>query len=305
MNEPHDDQERRILDTVHPLEPSGRVDVRWNHLRARMAANQDSPIHPSAYPPIRPLLRAAAVVAFIALGSGGVWLMNRASRKAPVALVKEARTANAQRLALRLPDGTRVVLAPASRLTYDANTYGRTSRAVQLEGQAYFEVEHDAARPFEVRADGLVARDMGTRFTARAFAGEPAVVAVAEGRVGVGRKTDSVTIAVVEPGQLGTLSAAGNLTVGRNPTPDAFFAWTEGRLVFLDTPLSQALSQLDRWYDVRFKLADRALAQRPLTVAFDTESLSEVLDVLHLTLDLDVSRSGDTVTLAPRGKETR
>jgi ferric-dicitrate binding protein FerR (iron transport regulator) len=101
---------------------------------------------------------------------------------------------------------------------------------------------------------------------------------------------------------VGTLTTAGNLTVSRNTTPDAFFAWTEGRLVFHDTPLSQALSQLDRWYDVRFTLTDRTLAQRPLTASFDTESLSQVLDVLQLTLDLDIRRSGDTVALAPRAR---
>jgi ferric-dicitrate binding protein FerR (iron transport regulator) len=300
------DQLRRIWSEAAPrVEASSRVDARWSRLARRIAGAQSRPVLPFSAPrrtrPFSaiPLLQAAAVAALL-IAAGLVWRVGARSTIATSSSVREARTAKAQRLALRLPDGTRVVLAPASRLTYDASSYGRADRAVHLEGQAYFEVQHDSAHPFVVRTPGLVARDLGTRFTARAFAGEVTAVAVAEGRVGVARESDSALAVVVEPGQVGTLNLTGQLKVGRYDTPDAFFAWTEGRLVFHDTPLADAVRQLDRWYDVRFQVTDRALARRPLTASFGAETLTEVLDLLKLALDVEIRRTGDSVILSPR-----
>src|SRR5256885_1096045 len=56
-------------------------------------------------------------------------------------------TAVRERSELRLPDGTRVRLAPASKLRV-ATDFGVERRDVYLDGEAYFEVVHDEMRPF-------------------------------------------------------------------------------------------------------------------------------------------------------------
>jgi ferric-dicitrate binding protein FerR (iron transport regulator) len=274
------------------LDTAGRADARWHRLAKRI--KEDPVRHPQWY---QPAMRAAAVVLLLASAAvAGWWVWAGRDHSRAVAL-REVHTAKAQRLAVQLSDGTRVTLGPASRLTWDERAFGRASRAVTLEGQAYFDVTHDPAHPFSVSVDGVVARDLGTRFTARAFPNEPPAVAVEEGRVSIARRADTLAVAVIEPGQVGTLDSTGRIDVTRIATPDAFFAWTRGRLVFHDTPMAEALSQLDRWYDIRFRLEDPAAGRRLLTASFDRESLSEVLEVLRLTLDLDVHRTGDTVVL--------
>ena len=59
-----------------------------------------------------------------------------------------------------LPDGTEVVLAPGSSLTYSE----KSPRKTELEGKAYFEVARDEAVPFEITADGAFVRGLGTKF---------------------------------------------------------------------------------------------------------------------------------------------
>src|SRR5206468_9531820 len=57
-------------------------------------------------------------------------------------------------------------------------------RDVYLDGEAFFEVAHDARRPFAVHTARAVARDLGTRFNVRAYRdAADVVVAVAEGAV--------------------------------------------------------------------------------------------------------------------------
>src|SRR3982751_821192 len=80
----------------------------------------------------------------------------------------------AQQTRVTLGDGTRVVLNAGSRLSY-ADDFGRGTRDVVLDGEGYFDVVHDASRPFRVLARGSVAQDVGTRFVVRAYPEQRAV----------------------------------------------------------------------------------------------------------------------------------
>ncbi len=239
-----------------------------------------------------------------AVAAGGWWLFARglgeAPAPAPVA-AKEYRTTRGQRLALKLADGSSILLAPASVLRIDP-AYGARARPVALEGEAYFDVAHDAARPFSVRTSRTVARDLGTRFVVRAYADEPVTdVVVAEGRVAVGRigaapgqLADSL---LLDPGTRGRLSADGALTLATTVNLDGYLDWTEGRLVFRNTPLPDALRRIGRWYDVDIRLAGPGLATRTLTASFHREPAAEVVRLVATTFGLRVERDGAAFVL--------
>src|SRR5262249_15541465 len=148
---------------------------------------------------------------------------------------------------LTLGDGTAVLLGPESRLTVGAD-YGQHAREVRLEGEAYFTVRHDAARPFFVTTKYAVAHDLGTRFTVRARGDESGIrVVVAEGSVGLASIRDSVVLGAADLGLVlpnGDVSRRGGANVGR------WLAWTEGHLAFAETPLDQVAAELGRWFDV-------------------------------------------------------
>jgi transmembrane sensor len=242
---------------------------------------------------------AARVAAALAVVAGGAFVAERASRpavEAPApATLAEYRTPRGQRLALRLADGTQVMLAPGSVLRRPSD-YGRRERRLELEGEAYFVVTHDAARPFTVHTSRLVARDLGTRFDVRAYPDESTTdVLVAEGKVAVGG-------AVLTAGQLARRGAAGDVAVRSGADVARLLAWTDGRLVFADTPLQEVERQLERWYDVDVRLASADLGRLRVTGAFEDEPVTEVLEAAARSLDLAVRRVGGVYELSRGGK---
>jgi transmembrane sensor len=277
----------------------------------RLAETTGISPRPRAEPPLRlvtakPVRRLAArwgwiaAAAAVVLSVAGIGLLDRqAGRGRPVAVstLRELTSPRGQRLETRLADGTRVILAPASRLGVPGD-YGKGSRTVHLDGEAYFEVVHDPATPFAVRARYAVARDLGTRFVVRAREGEPDVrVVVAQGKVALGR--DGVAdsgAALLGTGDLGRLDTAGMSSVVSGVSVDRYLGWTRGRLVFDQTPLDQVGAEIGRWYDVQVTLAVPALANQQLTIAFENEPLDHVLDAVAFALHLRYERSGKQVT---------
>jgi transmembrane sensor len=238
---------------------------------------------------------AAALLVAVLGGVGAFALLYRDRPAVPQ--LRVANTAAGQRSVFRLPDGTRVVLGVASTLRFPAAFEGG-SRDVSLEGEAYFEVSHDELRGFVVRAGDLVAKDLGTQFTVRAYPEDAgARVVVREGRVAIrAAGAAAASERVVAPGQLGRLAAGNKPTVEPADTA-VYFAWTEGRLVFDGTPLRDALPQLSRWFDLEFRLADTALGGIPLSATLRTQPTPDVLDNLAASLGLRERRDGRVVTL--------
>lgn len=253
---------------------------------------------------------AAAAVLIVGAGAAGVWLLDSPSRQEQVGEEPTVvATRRGQRLSVRLADNTVVVLAPASRLEV-APGYGKPERRVRLEGEAAFTVEHDEARPFAVETRRAVARDLGTWFVVRAYEDDSATeVVVAEGLVAVAPAEDAASAAAVDsvlvtPGQLARVGADGQLGVTRGVAVERYFAWTEDRLVFENTPLAEVAARIERWYDVEVRLADPATATWPVTVTFEHERPEDVLRLTAGLLGLDVAiangPTGQTYTLRPR-----
>ena len=237
-------------------------------------------------------LAAALFVAAVGGTAIGVLLLRRSS-PAPAESMQVARTTPGQRAMFRLPDGTEVMLGVATVLRYPRE-FPKGSREVSLEGEAYFEVVHHERRPFIVRAGDLVAKDLGTQFTVRAYPGDArARVVVREGRVSIRAAAGATDRSerVVASGQLGRLGQSGDPLVEQADT-SAYFAWTEGRLVFTNTPLGEAVEQIERWRDVEIRLSPPDISERRFTTSFGDESTLAILQVIGTGLRLDVMQTG-------------
>jgi ferric-dicitrate binding protein FerR (iron transport regulator) len=243
---------------------------------------------------------AIAAVALLAIGSvlaARALLLDSAPSPGTEHVVTVPR---GERGRFRLPDGSQVMLAAGSTLRHPAN-FRADSREVTLEGEAYFAVEHDARRPFRVRAGDLVATDLGTEFLVRAYPEDAgARVVVRSGEVAIRAAVTEAARGkdqVVRPGELGRLEPSGLPRVERADTA-AYFAWTQGTLVFDGTPLREALPQLSRWYNLEFHLADTSLGGIPLSGRLD-QTLGETrLDLLAGSLGLKQDRQGRVVTFS-------
>ena len=236
---------------------------------------------------------AAAAVLIAVIGGG------RVLRRAPQ--WKEYATAPAQRMVIRLQDGTQVTIAPKSRVRYTAD-FGRAHRDLYLDGEAYFQVAPDSQHPLRVHTPRSVTEDLGTAFVVRAYGDQNATeVVVIEGRVSLSRAETTSPAVVLGLRDLGRLDASGPATVRRGVDVDRYLAWTKGVLAFDGTPLSEVMPALERWYNVEIRLSDSALAARRLTATFQNEPIDLVLKRIALTLGLLVERGDGSVFLLRKG----
>lgn len=287
--DPQNAAELRRLAAVWSPKPDGNWDVdrAWNRVSARLDESDVVPLHSRR----RVLALAAAVI--LTLGATFVW---RAQNR-DVEFAQQVYVTNpGERREVNLPDSTRIIIAPGSSLTV-AEGYGTSDRTVTLEGEAWFDVRHDASRPFRVHAAGTVTEDLGTEFSVRARAGEAVRVVLVTGRASFARESAAraVELAPGEVAQLGAADASPVITRGEDVA--GLVSWREGRLEFVDARLSEVLAELGRWYALEFRVEDSTLASRRLTHTFATGDLTDALEVLSLSLGARAERAGSVVTL--------
>ena len=243
-----------------------------------------------------PLSAIAAVAVFAISVAGFLSLRDRPTQPTVPSASRMVATGVGMIDSLRLPDGTRVVLGPRSSITIAAN-YGVQHRDVEVNGDAYFDVLHDAAKPFTVHAPGVTIQDVGTRFTVRTDARDGVAVSVSQGSVSLqGVNTNGHGI-VLHPGDRGSVLPNGQAVTRRGTRED--MAWMRGRLVFREAPLTEVIASLKRWYGLDLKVTDESLSSRHLTATFSGESPERVLEVIRLVLGADIERRGDTVIVRP------
>jgi transmembrane sensor len=254
---------------------------------------------------------SAAAIVLVVAGAAALWLGTQ-RRPAMVAAPGQEpghySTTRGQYATIQLTDGSRVTLAPQSRLTIPA-AFGPELREISLDGEAIFDVRHDAAHPFRVYAHGAQVEDIGTRFDLRAYADESVVtVAVAEGAVALGRARNvstgtrerDVEGVVLRRGELGSLDKNGRASTTHAARVAAYLGWATGRLSFVSRPLPEVLATIGRWYDLDIRVPDPALASRLVTAEFSTQSVGEMINALAIAMDASVERRARVVTLRPK-----
>lgn len=305
----------RTLDRL-AMVPTAEIDVEAALARAtvRREAERDAerdtadvrPIRRAPAAPVAPVaparrsiwrstgLRAAAAVLVVATGGGLLW---RARQPASFGPPRTFVTGIGQRDSVSLPDGSHVVIGPSSRLVV-ASGYGDPNREVELTGEGYFDVKHDDAHTFTVRAGTATIRDVGTVFTVRTGDADRVRVAVREGAVLLDGAAAGRGV-VLHQGDVGVVEGPGHAQAQRGTATSDDVAWTAGRLVFREAPLSEVAAELRRWYGLELRVTDSALARRPLTASFAGDTPDHVLEVIGLALGARVERHGDTAVVRP------
>jgi Fe2+-dicitrate sensor, membrane component len=241
---------------------------------------------------------AIAAVALITIGLG-TWFSLGKHAPAQTATVEAPRmvaTGIGARDSLHLPDGTKVVLGPQSSITV-ASGYDGSNRNVEIRGAAYFEVVHNAARPFTVNTSNATIQDVGTKFAVRTDSPDGVGVVVTEGSVSLAPVQSAAPPVILKAGDRGTLNSSGKVVTRHGTSNDDDMAWLNGRIVFREAPISEVASELHRWYGIDLRLADPSLSSRHLTATFSGEPADRVLEVIGLALGADIERHGDTAVV--------
>lgn len=202
---------------------------------------------------------ASAAVAFLLFFTGGL-----------VTVPTEHYTTIAgERSVLRLDDGTRVQLDTDSGIS--AAITPRDREVSLTKGRAYFEVRHDPRRPFVVTVDhDATVTARGTKFDV--FRRENAIdVVLYEG---------SVEVVNLASGERRTLAPGQSVTIDRNLPLRAFRIssderglWRSGHLSFNETPLREALGQINRYTTRPLRLSRESLGDDPISGEFSADDI--------------------------------
>ena len=200
-----------------------------------------------------------------------------------------------------LPDGTKVTLNNGATLTYPSEFTGGL-RKISLNGEAWFEVTHDASHPFVVNAGKTVIQVLGTSFSVNTKGYRNCneiILATGKVKVFLDDKPDNPVF--LSPGEKAIAPSDGRSIIKSVNEDENFLAWKTKHIIFSNTTMNEVAALLEKVYDVRIRFSDNRLSGCKITATFDKQSLESVLNVIKATLDLQIRYAGSNIELSGAG----
>jgi transmembrane sensor len=229
-------------------------------------------------------------------------------------------TNNGSRTSAVLPDGTKVWLNAGSHMTYNKN-FGDSLREISLTGEAYFDVAHNAVKPFIIHTTRIDIRVLGTSFNVKSYPRDKTTEAtLIRGSIEVSinsrpddkiilrpnqklvvsnsdsaldmtqvsprrRKVEGLPVAVVKP------------TYEENTGAIIETSWVDNKLIFQDEAFSELAARMERWYGVTIRFEDPDQKDWHITGSFRNETIQQALDALELTEDFTYTIQNNQITI--------
>lgn len=201
---------------------------------------------------------------------------------------------------ISLPDGTRITLNRYSSITYPKKFKER--REVSLNGEAYFEVEHDSRHPFVVNTSTIKVEDLGTRFNISAYRESSTIrTALIEGSVNVIDNIHRKSL-LLKPGETALYNKKSQqLSQQRVKHISEDIAWRNGSFVFEYSSISEVAERLSNSFNVTIKITDHSLANYHINAKFcHKEDLKTILDVLQQAGYFNYQQTNNQILLYKR-----
>jgi transmembrane sensor len=193
-----------------------------------------------------------------------------------------------------LPDGSRVSLNSHTKLIYPEK-FSRKKREVKLTGEAFFEVLHDAERPFIIEAGKAMIKVLGTSFNVKAYTGTDIEVSVKEGMVMLFtvNPAASDTLSVMLPAGTRGILPVNSMQpkIVEEEVPDRLF-WLDRTLEFRQTELSEVFALLSSHFGIVIRTERPEILNCRLSATFRDESLETILEVIATSFELGVKNEG-------------
>lgn len=232
-----------------------------------------------------PLFRmaAAVLVATAVLFAGLRWARNISEQSKML----EISSTDQVLKTFTLPDGTVVSLNSDTKIKYPQR-FGRNTREVSIEGEAFFEVKPNKHKPFIIHAGNAEIKVLGTSFNVNAYPQTKQVEVIVEtGKVQVVNKNTQTNELILDPGDKGTLIYSSNSLLKTTNQDPNFLAWKTHNLIFKATSLGEVIQTLEKVYKVNIHLADQRLGSLLLSAQFNDDSLDFIMKVIGTTFQIE------------------
>jgi transmembrane sensor len=246
-------------------------------------------------------LKVAAIL-FVVLCSSFfvVYLMTKNSHDKNI--YAETSTKAGEKSSVSLPDGTVISLNSASNIKVPEK-FGKATREIALDGEAFFKVTHDSIHPFVTHAGPFLIKVLGTSFNVKAFKDDDeAEVTVTTGKVKVTFELAAQTheVLLLPSDQLVINKKTGTYHMVK-VNAEIISGWKEGKLTFDHTPVRQMMKVLERWYDIKVVAENTAILDCQVSGEHWNENLNSVAEALKFTLGINYKLRNDTLFLFGKG----
>lgn len=244
---------------------------------------------------------AAVFVLSFMLGGISVYLLKEKEGLDKASYYNEVYVPKGEKSMVTLYDGTVIRLNSGSILRYPV-IFRNDNREVYIEGEAYFDVAENKAKPFIVKTENINVKVLGTRFNVYAYPEEPVVCATLEkGAVEVTLENSNNRLNM-KPGQQFLYCRTERKYQLKDVDTRLHTSWINNILRFENTCLHEILKKMERWYDVKIEIEEGFNLNERFTVSIKTESLKEILDMLSITTNLDYEIKENVVRITKKRK---
>lgn len=237
------------------------------------------------------------IAAVLVVGVFIYWIYNYQKNQADLVQIASADAALTNN---SLPDGTVISLNQNSILEFEKE-FTDDERRVKLSGEAFFDVEPDADRPFIVEAKEAVITVLGTSFNVKALDEDKAVeVLVEEGLVELAT-SDKSQFVHLKIGEKGIYLKEQNEVKKETDIDVESLYWLNKTLLFRDTELSVVFKTLERLYDVTIEVNNEQILKCKLTAKFSNETIDHIIDHISVIFELEKKKEDNVILISGNG----
>ncbi|MEN7546481.1 FecR domain-containing protein [Rapidithrix thailandica] len=241
---------------------------------------------------------AASILLVVGIGFGLFRFYQNREEQVETLWYKTISVPAGQKSTFKLPDGSKVVLNSQSTLKIQENF--EQNRNLELEGEAFFEVEKDPAHPFVVKSGKLTTTALGTSFNVKAYPEDAELeVALVTGKVKVSkdRPAGQRESVILNPGQGVQMQTAQEKLKTFTFNPQQSLAWKEGTIYLKEARMGEIVQTLERWYGVQIDVHGQETNDRHFSGEFKGQSLENVLKLLSYSRNFTYTISGKQVEI--------
>jgi len=272
------------------------------NIQAELFTTDDHEVKSRRYNEVRIRLikwmRVAALFLLPLLTAAGMYfyMARDKTTQAPLIISVE----RGQKANITLPDGSKAWLNSQSKLTYTADFNVKT-RELQLDGEAYFEVAHNAKKPFIVRSKDMAVEALGTCFGVKAYNEDHLISSILmRGKVRV-TTPDGETI-LLPNDRVMYDKITHKKTQSKVTNATDFTGWIHNELRFENESLGEIATTIQRIYNVKIIFNSELLKNLRYTGTVNNNSLESVLNIITLTSPVSFQINKQQVTLYENSK---
>lgn len=246
------------------------------------------------------LIKAVACIAVLLVTASVIYTSTRSRKPVPTTAVARVLINNPAQAVkkISMPDGTMIWLNRGSSMEYDKNQYNRQERLVAISGEVFFDVAHDPAKPFRVRAGEVTTTVLGTAFNIEAYPGEANTrVTLVRGRLKIDASSNEF---LLSPGQMMTYNYNRRSMDVSDVETSGTAGWINGSLVFNDLPLADVFKRLESTFGIHISSPEmNTLQGKYLTGTYTDKDAEAILKKIVFIHDIKYVRKGNHYVINP------